>query len=283
MIRRKYINELKKQSETLQSQLNQIQETIISILKDKQSITTDDSKIIIKNLKNGLLLNSPYQFKDICTIYPISIEYALSFDTNAEFLNKFMPYMITKEVLSEELPKDISIFEIICLNEQLFINLADTIMEICKTENIKMNTETLEIFINDSTSSLNKDNFEEFSELVLEMIQAKKLTKAENKEPEFATEEGRQRWLQLQKNREAFNKKSGKDEAKQLYDIINIVQFGLGTYIPDNEILSWSYWKLIKSYMTVLNKTNYQNSFDVYLQTGDKSLIETHWSELIKL
>src|SRR5574344_375311 len=221
------------------------------------------------NLKSSLQMNRPYKFKDICTLYPISVEYALSFDENVEFLNKFMPYMISKGVLSEDLPKDISIFEIVCLNEQLFINRADTIMEICKTENIKMNTETLEIFIDDSTSSLNKDNFEEFSELVLEMIQAKKLTKAENKEPEFATEEGRQRWLQLQKNREAFNKKSGKDEAKQLYDIINIVQFGLGTYIPDNEILSWSYWKLIKSYMTVLNKTNYQNSFDVYLQTGD--------------
>ena len=232
------------------------------------------------NIKTCLLLNQPYKFKDVCVMYPISLKYAIDFDNEVDFLNMFMPYMISKEVLSSDNLEDISLFEVVLSDDNLCNNFILTLQEICRTDNLKFNRNTLEIFIDDNTSSLNKDNFDEFSDIVLEMVQSKRLEKAENSEPKFKTEEGRKRWLALQEQRK---RRKEKEQGLNVYDIINIVQFGMGAYIPDSEILSWTYWKLLKSYSSILNKKGYENSFDIYLQCGDSKLIEKHWSELIKL
>ena len=233
------------------------------------------------NLKSALQLNLPYRFKNICTLYPVSVLYAISFDDDDSFLNMFMPYMISKDILNDDI-SDISIYKLILIDEKLRNNFIETLQILCNTENIKINTETLELLIDDNAETLNEENFEEFSLMVLEMIQSKKLEKKEVKEPIFKTEEGRKRWLLLKENREKEQKRKLKDALK-IYDIINIVQFGMDSYIPDEEIKKWTYWKLIKSYLTITNKKNYENSFEIYLQCGEKSLIETHWSELVKL
>jgi len=205
--------------------------------------------------------------------------YAISFDDDVSFLNLFLPYMISKDVLDEKF-SEMSLFKLVLISEDLREKFINTLQLLCNTDDIKIDTDTLEIYFNNYTESLNENNFEEFSEIVLEMIQAKKLVKEVVKEPVFKTEDGRKRWLILQENR---RKAKAKEKSTELYDIINIVQFGMNCYISDNEIKQWTYWKLIKSYLTIINKKNYEYSFEIYLQCGEKSLIETHWSELIKL
>lgn len=235
------------------------------------------------NLKNCLFLNIPYRFKDVCIIYPIGVLYVAKFEDEESFLNMFMPYMLSMEVLSDNVVTNYTnLFDVIISNDELLALLACTLSELCNTENIVLNRNTNEIFIDDFKESLNKDNFDELCVIVLEIIQAKKLEKASKNEPKFATEEGRKRWLALQKSRQEYSKKH-KENSVCLYDLLNICQFGGSFYVPDSEITKWSYWKLIRTYITIMNLSSYKNSFDVYLQCGDAKLIENHWSQLIKL
>lgn len=233
------------------------------------------------DLKSALQLNLSYQFQNVCTLYPVSLLYAMSFDTETDFLNMFMPYMLSKEILNlnDTQKEQFSLFEIVLSSNALCSNFISTLKVLCKTDNIRFNQRTLEIFINDNQASLNKNNFDAFSDVILEMLQAKRLKRTDSEEPEFKTEEGRKRWLELQKSR----KKYSKNNELHLYDMINLVQFGMNSYVPDSEIRQWTYWKLVKSYSTIMNKQSYNNAFDIYLQCGDKKLIEKHWSELIKL
>ena len=230
------------------------------------------------DIKANLQLNIPINFHNICTIYPLSVIDTVTNDS--EFIaGLFLPYRISKEVLIKS-NESMGIFEIIMNDEYLYQSLILSLVYFCRTKNIKVNKHTLEIFIDDVEQSINRDNFDELSEVLLTIGKKDKLTKQKEDEiPKFETDEGYQRWKKLQEMRQ----KSVKKEGLELYEIIHYVQFGSGSYIHDDEIKAWTYWKLITAYITIIGIDNYNKQFQAYLQCGDKKLIEKHWSEIIKI
>lgn len=224
-------------------------------------------------------MNIPINFHDVCTIYPLSVRDAISCFEQDEGQIMFIPFLLSKDIVDENF-QQYSMLEIVLNDQKMYNKFIASLRMLCKTENIKMNPTTLDIFIEDNIKPLNKDNFEEFSEIVSTIVCMKKLQKNENTIPKFETEEGYQRWKKLQEQRE---KNKPKDEGFQIYDLLNCVQFGGNYYIPDTEIMNWTYWKLTNVNKTIILLKKYDFNCDAYLQCGNKKLIEKHWSELIKL
>jgi len=230
------------------------------------------------DFKSNLLLLHPIKFYDVCTIYPPSIEDILDLDDKA-FNFYLLPYMITNEIFKDRY-NNLKLLEIIFKNKELFNNLIISLYWFCKTDNIKFRESTCDLFINDSENSLNVDNFDEFSNIILTSCSREKYKEEVEVEPKFETEDGRQRWLKLKAMREKHNKKN--EENFNLSNIINLVQLGSNFYIPEENIKKWSLYKLTNTYISIINKDNSGKMFDIYTQTGDKKLIKESLSEILK-
>lgn len=230
------------------------------------------------NIKTSLLLNLPIRFHNICTIYPLSVADAIRLEDEG-MREIFLPFLLSKDVLEEPFLQ-YPLYEVVLTSPKFYDALLLALTILCRTKNIKINKETLDIIIDDSPECLNSRTFEEFSDIVSAMTCMEKLHKKESSVPRFETPEGYERWKKLQEQRA---RNTSADTGIQIYDMINCVQFGGNSYIPDQEILKWSYWKLIHAGKTISQLKNYDFTCNAYLQCGDKALIEKHWSELIKL
>lgn len=61
-------------------------------------------------------------------------------------------------------------------------------------------------------------------------------------------------------------------------------EFAGDYHIPMSEIMSWSLWRLINCYNNILEKQSYKDSFEIFLVSGDKNIIENkHWLDRIKI
>lgn len=233
------------------------------------------------NIKYCLQLNIPYKFEDVCTIRPITVTDYLTLEEVVDDL--FFPYQISDELIDEAIDpnheRGIKPFDVILERDSLFEQLVLSLGFLTQSENIELIEDGVNISITvDGGQPLNRDNFDEFANVVLEIIQRKKYTKPKEEIPKFKTEEGYRRWKLLQEERAKRQRKEAEDF--KLYDLINQVQFGGTSYISDDEIKKMTFWKLIKSYQTITAKSQYDDSFMVYLQCGDRKCIEKHWTEL---
>ena len=133
------------------------------------------------------------------------------------------------------------------------------------------------ISFKDFEGKLNKDNFDELAEIILSIC-SRERPKIEKKV--FANERQRDIWEKLQEGR----KRNAKKNELKLEDALNICEFGGKYHIPIEEILKWSLWRIINCYKSIMGISGYENSFSIFLVSGDKKLIENkHWTELIKL
>lgn len=224
-------------------------------------------------------MNLPIHFHDICTIYPFTVSDAIHYFEKGTSTEMFLPFLLTKDIINAPF-RQYSLYQIVLSDSKLFQSFSETLRFLCRTENIKINPKTLDITIDNNPGYLNSAAFDELSDIISTMVCMEKIHKTEKQIPKFETPEGYERWKKLQNQRE---KNHTADDEIHIYDIINCVQFGGNYYIPDEEILKWSYWKLIHASKTISLLKNYDFTCNAYLQCGDKALIEKHWSELIKL
>jgi hypothetical protein len=187
---------------------------------------------------------------------------------------------MSKDLFEDEY-KDLDVYDILFQDEKYLYLFITSLSWLCKTENIKFNQYSKEVYINDSKSPLNKTNFDEFSSIVLTMNYKQKYKKEVIKEPVFKTEEGRKSWLKLQEMRKKYGKKE--DDGLEIHNIINMVQLGGNFYISEEEIKKWSMYKLLNTYISIINKDNGGKMFDVYLQTGDKEMVKKDITQLLKV
>jgi hypothetical protein len=229
------------------------------------------------DVKSSLILCEPINFHNICDIYPIEIkDYIKDSD---KFNNLYLPYVISKDILAEELQK-YSVFEIIIANDEYMETLYKSLIIFCKTENIKMKINTNgepELYFNENLCSLNKNNFDEFADIIL-LSGGKEKYKAEVI-PVFETAEGYERWKKYEEMKQKYAKK---DDAS-VANIINVAQSGGLSYINENTIKHWSMWKLMNTYSSIINKDGYEKQYSQYLVTGKTDGIKEHWSDLLKV
>lgn len=229
------------------------------------------------NIKTNLQLNLPISFHGVCTVYPLTVADIIRLEDSGE-KNIFTPFLLDTERLnaSSRYPA----YQLVKNDPMLLAALLRALAELCHTDKIRVDKNTLDIFIDSGTECLTNESFKELSGLVSEMLCIRKTSAPEAAVPKFKTPEGYERWKRLQEQRQ---KNAATDNGIPIYDFINCVQFGGNYYIPDEEILGWTYWKLIHAFQTISHLKNYDFTCSAYLQCGDKALMEKHWSELIKL
>lgn len=190
-----------------------------------------------------------------------------------------LPFLVDIDDLNiaeGNLSENINIFDILVFNKDNLSMLLDGISFFCKTDKIIFDEQKGVLYIGDGY--IDKNNFEDFSKIILESNSKQKVKK--EKPPENMTEKQKEIWEKLQKGRQRALEKSQID----LADLINICQFGGDYYIPMRDISQWTLWNIARCYKTILGKSSYQDSFDIYCVTGEEKLIKNrHWSDLIKI
>ena len=220
-----------------------------------------------------LVLQEPINFQGI-KIYQPTIREIFSYGIN-EYNSLLVPYMVSLDLLDieEEQKQQIKTFDLIISNEDILPYLLISLKVLCKTDNITFMQNC--IMINDSY--LHRDNFDEFSDIVL------KIHAREKPKQDKLPDNPRQRELEL-KLRSLRVKQKNKNEFL-LCDIINIVKYGGKYRITTEEVKNMTLWELTNAYNAKLGISQYENLFQIALVAGDKEhkLEDNHWTKLLKV
>lgn len=244
----------------------------------------------MEDLNLYLKIQEPIKFYDVCIIYQPSFIDILNygFDKFGELL---IPYIITLDNLPEEITDEqkegLTNFDLLCSSKDLMNHLFLSLDFFCKSNldidekgfifksKVNFNEDGIPFIFN---GRLNKDNFDEFANIILKICGRERPIKEKKKV--FANDRQRDIWEKLQKGR---NRDAKKHELK-LEDVLNICEFGGDSYIPIEEIKKWTLWRIMNCYSSKIGISTYRDSFSIYLVSGKPEIIEgKHWTELIKL
>jgi len=224
-----------------------------------------------------LVLQEPINFNGLIIYQPI-IRDIVKYGIN-EYNNLLLPYLITLDIfdLTEEHKKDLKVFDLINFNQDIFLYFLTSLQILCRCQikDIEIINNGIQNEIKIKEGILNRDNFDEFAEIVLK-IHARERPK-EDKLPDNP----RQRAVEL-KLREGRKRLDKKNEIS-FSDIINIVKYGGKYHISNDEIKEMTLWELMNAYKCKLGMSHYEDSFDIYLVSGNKDAIEDHWTKLLKV
>ncbi len=230
------------------------------------------------DINNELVLQEPINFNGIIIYQPI-IREIFKYGVN-KYNQLLLPYLITLDMfeLTEEQKQEFKVFDLIIFNQEIFLNLLLSLQILCKcqAQDIKfIDDNQLMCEIKIKEGKLNRDNFDEFAEIILK-IHAREKPK-EDKLPENL----RQREIEL-KLREGRKRLEKKNEMN-FSDIINVVKYGGKYRITIEEIKEMTLWELMNAYKCKLGISHYEDAFSIYLVGGQKELVENHWTKLLKV
>lgn len=175
----------------------------------------------------------------------------------------------------DELPAALSLFDIFTMDQNLPA-LLDSLTLFCGEQEFSFDIQTRRLQVGEGY--LDRENFTEFAAIILK-TNAKEKPKVE-KPPVFQNERQRDIWEKIQAGRQRRAKRAH----IELYDLINVCQFGGASYIPMEEILSWTLWRISNCYQSILGRSAYADNFRIYCVTGEKETIENkHWTDLMKI
>jgi len=225
----------------------------------------------------NLELEEPINFQDVIIKSP-SISEVIRYGTE-EYNRLLLPYIVSLDSLgvecTDEAKEGIKNFDIVCSNENMKNLLLESLKYFCETESI---VEVGEGFKINDKLVLNRDNFDEFGGIILE-INSRQKPKVE-KPPVFKNDRQKDIWMKIQEGR----KRGEKASELKLEDIINFCEFGGRYHIPTTEIKTWTMWKLMNCYKSIVNMSKYSDNFSVCLANGDISPIEgQHWTDLLRV
>ena len=232
---------------------------------------------MVSNLSVCLIGQKPINFNNII-IHQASLNDILEYNID-KYNMLLLPFLLDIsdfEISSDLLTQEINIFDILILTEETFKMLLNSISFFCKTDEIRFDEQKGIFYIHDGY--IDRENFAEFADIILKMNAKHKIEK--EKPPENMTQKQKDIWEKLQQGRKRAEEKSQVD----LTDLINVCQFGGDYYIPMNDIFSWNMFNITRCYKTIIGKSSYQDTFDIYCVTGEEKLIRNrHWTELIKI
>ena len=232
---------------------------------------------MISNLFTYLVSQKQIKFNNI-TIYQTPLNDILDYGID-EYNMLLLPFLF--DIDSFDIPNDLiaqemNIFDILILAEDTFSMLLNSISFFCKTQEIAFDEQKGVLYVCDG--QIERNNFAEFADIILKM-NAKQKPEIE-KPPANMTKKQEEIWRKLHEGRQRAIAKSQID----LSDLINVCQFGGNYYIPFNDISQWTMFNITRCYKTIIGKSSYQDTFDIYCVTGEEKLIKNrHWTELIKI
>lgn len=198
-------------------------------------------------------------------------------DLGMDNYNKLLfPFIL--DIENFNIPKfigDFSVFDILVLDSNIEI-LLNSLKFFCNADKIQFDEHIKRIYIHDGY--LDRSNFEEFSKIILEI--SGKVKPEREKQPVFKSQKHQDIWDKIQKGR----KRIAEQNKVELCDMINVCEFSGDYHIPISEIMDWSLWRIANCYKNILEKQSYRDSFEIFLISGDKSIIENkHWLDRVKI
>lgn len=231
------------------------------------------------NLNLYLKIQEPIKFYNVCIIHQPSFKEILDYGLE-EFEKLLLPYYITvdslfdDEITNEE-KEELTNFDLLCSSPELVSSLFLSLEFFCKD---KPDVDEQGILFEGFEGRLNRDNFDEFADIILKICGREKPKK--EKIPVFQNDRQRDIWEKLQEGR----RRNAKNNELKLEDIINYCEYGGTSYIPIEEIKKWTIWRIMNCYSSIIGVSAYKDNFRIYLVSGEKDLVDNkHWTDLLKL
>ena len=232
---------------------------------------------MVSNLLVYLITQKPINFNNIL-IYQTSLNDILEYGID-DYNMLLLPFLLDVDdfdISDKSLVKDLKIFDIFMLNNNTMEFLLNSISFFCKTDKISFDEQKGVLYI--GNGYLDRNNFEEFSNIILKINAKQKVIK--EKPPENMSQKQKEVWEKLQAGRQRELAKS----QIGLEDLMNVCQYGGEYYICIDDILKWTMFNITRCYKSILGKSNFNELFDIYCVTGEDKLIKNqHWTDLIKV
>ena len=231
---------------------------------------------MIENINEKLWLKVPIDYYGICTLYPLTIkDYLYYSDADPEnkarltYSDMFTPFIMNHEFLKDAgVDYQGNMWDFYFLDAGILATVMWTLSVLTHAE-IRVVMEEKRLYF-DETHSLGADNYKELWDIILQAHCFEPYKHKEQHKPQFKDEETRKRYERYQAAR-AKNKTRSKDELA-LINCIQYVQLRSSSYISDEEILTWSYWKLMHWYSKIALKTSHDELHACFAHWGGKDV-----------
>lgn len=233
---------------------------------------------MIENFDTKMWLGFPINFHNICTIYPLTIRDYLVYsdigDTGGNGLSYnalFTQFMINHDFLKDAgVNYDGDIFGFFFLSNEQMAMLLLALRILTHEENMRVDVENQRIYF-DKSRFLSSATYPEFSDIVLRAHCFGHYQHVEHRTKtvkDFKRREDYERWKKLQANRAKYQ---NKDELN-IAQCIKYIQLSSSSYIPDDVILNWTYWKMLHWYNATILQSNYDEMQQCFAHWGGKDL-----------
>lgn len=226
-----------------------------------------------------LLRQYPINYKNL-VIHPISLNMICeTFGLNI-FDRLMTPFCLTIECLNmpTEIVESVNIFSDVVLKDDFMLqSVAIVIKVFCGTKDVVLNKTgllvTYETDESTNTFQIDKDNFNDISDILLKLTGKSKITV--EKPPKKMSEKQRDVWEKLQAGR----RKESSKNVLHIYDMLNVCEFGGKYHIPQSQLGKWTLWRILNCYKAITNMKTYDDSLKLCLVSGEGKNISgnNHW------
>lgn len=224
------------------------------------------------DIKLQLVSQSPIIFDNI-KIFQITFGEIEEIGINT-FDELLLPYLLTLDMLKipEEEQSNYNLFDIVISDPYLQVSLLTSLKYFCKTNNIFLTPDSIKI----NNGILHRYNFDDFTNIICKIIMREK------SKIEKSSIVKSERQKEIDRKLEQGRRRNAKNNELHLYDILNVCEF-YRYYIPMDEIKKWTLFKIMQCYKVKIGESSWNDNFNIYLVSGEKTLIEKHWTDLIKV
>ena len=230
---------------------------------------------MIANFNEKMWLGVPLNFHDICTIYPLTLrDYLVYSDIHDDSTNGlsynalFTQFMINHDFLEDAGVKyDGDMWSFFFMSGEQLARLVLGISILTRDDGLSIDVENRRIcFANGKY--LSSETFPEFCDIVLQAHCFGQYNHVEKKTPTFKSKAAYERWKRYQAMRA---KNQPKDELN-IAQCIKFIQLYSNSYIPEETMLGWTYWKLLHLYNATILKSNYDELQQCFAHWGGKEI-----------
>lgn len=236
---------------------------------------------MIENFDTKMWLGMPLNFHNICTIYPLTIRDYLVLSDIPDDDHERLSYnaLFTQFMINHDFLKDAgvdytgSMWDFFFLAADQLMRLMMSLAILTKDEGLHLDAENRRIYFS-TGKYLSAETFPEFSDIVLQAHCFGKYHHVEKQvktADQFKSAEYYEKWKKLQANRAKFQKKEGLN----ITQCVKLIQLTSASFIPDNEIMGWTYWKLLHWYNAIILQNNYTELQQCFSHWGGKDLRKT--------
>lgn len=236
-------------------------------------------------IEDYLMTGLPINLGSMGIIYQPTIEEILIKGvTSKEILQPFLLHLgLVMDDEESESCKMLKNFDLFFIGHNgLLGHLVKSLSILFKTTDIVISKDKVledKKIIIDNKWIINRNNYDELNDVVLQMFCAERPKKDEEEKVNLPTEKHKRLWEQMQERK----RKKALKEQMHMCDIINVVCHG-GSFIPYEQVKKFTYYQLINSYKTITRIENYKEftQFKVSPKFDIKNDIK-HWITEIKV